>query len=127
MMSKKELEYFKEKLQSELSMIIEQLKTVGRVNPDNPEDWEPTKADFNIPESDANDVADEIEEYEERSAILKQLEIKFNEIRDALKKIEDGTYGICEVSGEEIPRERLEANPAARTTVEHAGEIENEE
>jgi len=37
-----------------------------------------------------------------------------------LKKIEDGTYGICEVGGEEIPEDRLDANPSARTCIEHA-------
>lgn len=123
-MDKKDLQYFEEKLRDELKELKGELRTVGRINPDNPEDWEPTKADFNIPESDKNDVADEIEEYEERSAILKDLEIRFNEIKHALEKIEDGSYGICEVSGEEIPRDRLEANPAARTKTEFADEAE---
>lgn len=124
MKDEKDLEYFKGKLSVELKNIIGELKTVGRINPNNPEDWEPTGSDFNIPEADPNDVADEIEEYEERAAILKQLEIRFNEIKRALGKIEEGDYGICEVSGEEIPRERLEANPAARTKVEFADQVE---
>lgn len=124
MKDKKDLEHFKDKLDAELKNVIEELKTVGRINPDNPEDWEPTGADFNIPESDPNDVADEIEGYEERAAILKQLEIRFNEIKRALEKTENGTYGICEVSGEEISRDRLEANPAARTKVEFSSQVE---
>lgn len=122
-MDKKDLEYFKGKLLEEKERVIEELKSVGRINPDNPEDWEPTKSDFNIPESDKNDVADEIEEYEERSAILKELEIAYNDINRALEKIKEGNYGVCEVSGDDIPRARLEANPAARTTVEHAHEL----
>lgn len=40
------------------------------------------------------------------------------QIDDALKKIEEGTYGICEDSGKEIPYIRLEALPFARRTVE---------
>ena len=36
-----------------------------------------------------------------------------------LKKIEDGKYGICESTGEQIPIARLEANPAAKTCMEH--------
>lgn len=123
-MDTKDIEHFKGKLKEEMKNLVGELKTVGRINPDNPEDWEPTKADFNIPESDKNDVADEIEEYEERSAILKQLEIRYNEIKNALKKIEDGNYGICEISGEEIPRDRLEANPSARTKIEFADQGE---
>ncbi|MDZ7734061.1 MAG: TraR/DksA C4-type zinc finger protein [Acidimicrobiia bacterium] len=41
------------------------------------------------------------------------------EIDHALAKIEDGTYGICEVSGLPIPRERLKAIPWARVRVEY--------
>jgi DnaK suppressor protein len=39
------------------------------------------------------------------------------EIDEALKRIENGTYGICELSGESIPTARLEAQPFARYTV----------
>ncbi|MCW2955571.1 MAG: transcriptional regulator, TraR/DksA family [Thermoleophilia bacterium] len=42
------------------------------------------------------------------------------EIDAALQRLKDGTYGRCEVSDEEIPFERLEAYPWARTTIEHA-------
>jgi DnaK suppressor protein len=38
----------------------------------------------------------------------------------ALKRIEDGEYGYCIVSGEPIPRARLDLDPAAATTVDHA-------
>ncbi len=40
------------------------------------------------------------------------------EIDHALGKIEDGTYGICEVSGEMIGEMRLEAIPTARHTMQ---------
>ncbi len=42
-----------------------------------------------------------------------------DEIDDALRRIERGTYGICEYSGEPIPRERLKAIPWARERVEY--------
>ncbi len=42
-----------------------------------------------------------------------------DEIDHALTKFELGTYGICEVSGEPIPEERLEAIPWAREKVEY--------
>lgn len=41
------------------------------------------------------------------------------EIDHALSKFDGGTYGICEVSGEPIPKERLEAIPWAREKVEY--------
>ena len=39
------------------------------------------------------------------------------QIEHALDRIEEGTYGICEVTGEEIPMARLEAIPYATMTV----------
>ncbi len=42
-----------------------------------------------------------------------------DEIDHALTKFDIGTYGICEVSGEPIPKERLEAIPWAREKVEY--------
>ena len=40
-----------------------------------------------------------------------------NEIEQAIQRAEEGAYGICEMSGERIPNERLEAIPFARYTV----------
>jgi len=40
------------------------------------------------------------------------------EIDAALKRIEDGTYGICTNRGEQIPVERLEARPYATLCIE---------
>ncbi len=48
------------------------------------------------------------------------------EIEDALKRIEAGTYGICEMSNKKIPQMRLEALPFARFTVECQAEYERE-
>jgi RNA polymerase-binding protein DksA len=54
------------------------------------------------------------------------------EIDRALVRLEQGTYGICEGTGEPIPRPRLEAIPWARYSVEYQrklelGEVEEEE
>jgi DnaK suppressor protein len=46
------------------------------------------------------------------------------EISDALQRIEDGTYGICEGTGKPIPKGRLKANPWARYCVEYARRVE---
>lgn len=40
------------------------------------------------------------------------------EIDDALQRIDDGTYGTCVNCGQEIPRERLEANPWASLCID---------
>jgi len=46
------------------------------------------------------------------------------EIDDALGRIENGTYGICEINGEPIPKARLEAIPWARYCIKCAGLVE---
>ncbi len=46
------------------------------------------------------------------------------EIDAALQRIDDGTYGICEGSGEPIPKKRLEALPWTRYCVEYASLLE---
>ena len=42
----------------------------------------------------------------------------------ALEKITEGTYGICDISGEEIPKARLDAMPYANTTVKAQEQLE---
>jgi DnaK suppressor protein len=46
------------------------------------------------------------------------------EINDALQRIEERTYGVCEGTGKEISKARLEANPWARYCVEYARMVE---
>ncbi len=46
------------------------------------------------------------------------------EIDDALQRIENGTYGICQGMGTRIPKARLEAQPWARYCVEYARMLE---
>jgi len=48
------------------------------------------------------------------------------EIEEALKRIERGTYGTCELTGKNIPKARLEAIPWARFTVEAQAQLERE-
>jgi DnaK suppressor protein len=46
------------------------------------------------------------------------------EIEDALNRIENGTYGICEGTGKPISKARLEAQPWARYSIEYARRLE---
>ena len=114
-----DVNYFKDKLAEELILIEKELNDVGRKNPDNKNDWEAEPTNLNNDHADSDETADNIEEFEGNTAVLKELEIRFNDIKDALKKIEHGTYGTCEISGEPIEEERLIANPAARTCKKH--------
>ena len=115
-----DLEHFKKKLKEEEKLLLEELKTVGRVNPGNPNDWE-AKPDstMDTPVADSNDLADSYEAYTENAGILTELEIRLGNIKSAQKRIEEGSYGICTICNQPIEKERLEANPAALTCKEH--------
>lgn len=114
-------EQFKQKLETELQTVEKELRSVATQNPNNPQDWEATETKMDVMSAvaDPNEAADKQEEYIGNRAIADQLEIRYNGIKRALSKIEEGTYGTCEVSGEPIEEDRLEANPAARTCKEH--------
>ncbi|WP_233254284.1 TraR/DksA C4-type zinc finger protein [Salipaludibacillus keqinensis] len=63
------------------------------------------------------DEATELYDREKDMAIRKQWEKHLQEIEIALNKMEKGTYGICEKTGQSIPYERLIAQPTATTVV----------
>ena len=48
------------------------------------------------------------------------------EIEEALKRIEKKTYGVCELTGKQIPKARLEAIPWTRFTVEAQAQLERD-
>ena len=48
------------------------------------------------------------------------------EIEEALKRIEKGTYGVCELTGKNIPKARLDAIPWTRFTVEAQAQLERD-
>ncbi len=113
-------DYFKKKLKGEKKLLEEELAKVGRINPDNPSDWEATPpVDRDTSQADENTVADNIEGYEDNVAIVRTLETRYQDVKSGLDKIKHGTYGLCQVCGEEVEVERLEANPSARTCMKH--------
>jgi len=63
-------------------------------------------------------VTGETFEREKDLSILEGLELELAEVEAALRRLDEGTYGIDEVTGEPIDPERLEAVPEARTNVD---------
>ena len=59
-------------------------------------------------------------------SLLSQEQDALYEIEEALKRIELGSYGICEMSGKPISHPRLEALPFARCTVECQSQLEKQ-
>ena len=109
---------FKKKLLEEQDLVEKELATVGRRNPEKAGDWEPV-ADTEERPAERDEVADKIEPFEENVAIVRQLESRLSEVKDALERIENGSYGHCVTCKKEIESERLLANPAAVTCKAH--------
>ena len=74
-------------------------------------------------DSEAEDEADAalaLTEEGEDDAIAENLRNRLDAIERALRRLDEGTYGRSVRSGESIPDERLEADPAAELTIEEA-------
>jgi RNA polymerase-binding transcription factor DksA len=113
---------YKTQLEEDLAVITKELQTLGIHNPQVKEDWIALPDGVGMGESDEDLLADKTEDWEEKVATLAALETQYNDIVRALGKIENGTYGVCEISGEAIEEARLNANPSARTCMAHMDE-----
>ena len=112
-------EHYKKLLEKELKTLEGELKTLGRVNPENPKDWEAVPPEQSETIAEKEELAEQTEAYENNTAILKELEIKYNEVKEALSRIDSSTFGLCKTCGKEIENDRLNANPAAKTCKAH--------
>ena len=77
-------------------------------------------------ETDSGDMSQSIFDREMDASVGEGIERRLREVERALQKIEEGTYGVCDDTGEEIPTGRLEAVPEAIRTVEAQQRFERE-
>jgi DnaK suppressor protein len=63
---------------------------------------------------DTYDLASEERDREINFILSDRERVKLKQIDDALERLDDGSYGICESCGLEIAEERLEAMPFSR-------------
>src|SRR5258708_30176626 len=105
------IEHFKEKLEEELATVEEEIEE----NTESAREEDPTA-------TEKDELADKIEDLEESTSENDALKARRREINAALDKIRVGKYGVCEIGGEPIEEERLEADPAARTCISHKDE-----
>ena len=117
------LEQQKKKLAELRDHMVDQMQGVAQTNLRSPGDDNQVSA-FGMHQADAGSDA-----YEKDFALslLSQEQDALYEISAALKRIEDGSYGVCEMSGQPIPLSRLEAIPFARFTVDCQSQIEKEQ
>ena len=77
-------------------------------------------------ETDSGDMSQSIFDREMDASVGEGVERRLREVARALQKIEEGSYGVCDDTDEEIPRGRLEAVPEAIRTVEAQQRFERE-
>ena len=92
--------------QADLDARLAELTTDGSAAPDFDENF-----------ADSAQVAAEKDENLTLAATLRE---QLADVTAALGRLDDGTYGRCEVCGKEIAAPRLEAMPATRYCIDHA-------
>lgn len=75
---------------------------------------------------DQGDEATDIFEQEKNLALRDGMERQIAKINHALARVEQGTYGLCEVCGKAIDPERLDAFPSATTCIQDARKVQSE-
>jgi RNA polymerase-binding protein DksA len=110
-LDKQALAELKEKLLKEKATIQEELGRIAKPTKD-PLNYNTT---FNQIGTDEDENASEIEEYTDNLALETTFEKQLKEINEALERMAAGTYGKCENCNADIPIERLQAYPSAKT------------
>jgi RNA polymerase-binding transcription factor DksA len=103
----------RQRLEHERKRLVEVKETFDDEHLDEETESEATSELSSIDQHQA-DLGTETFEREKDLSILEQIDGELVDGEHALKRLDDGTYGTCEVDGEPIPEERLEALPAAR-------------
>lgn len=120
-MDKNSLEYFKNKLIREkegVNSLLEEMKDNETIDSNSAISMELSNYD-NHPADTGSELFEK-----EKGLALKENEISImKKINDALKNIEDGSYGVCKSCGKHIPKERLEFVPYAEFCVKCQNEV----
>lgn len=104
----------KQALTDEKHHLLEELKSIGHKGEQDEENFIPKFEDYG---SEEGENAQELAEFETKASIEGELEDSLRDVDDALAKIDEGTYGVCEDCGREVERDRLEALPQARLCI----------
>jgi RNA polymerase-binding protein DksA len=113
--SKRELDRFKAKLLAEKNKVLEEMSELQENNLKqsiSDASGENSRYTYHL-----GDVASLSYGREFSMGLAERQQKYLEEIDEALERIEEGTYGICKVTGEQISAERLEEVPVAKYSV----------
>ncbi len=117
-----DVEHYRQLLLDEMTRLEEERDYVRKGNSD---------MDGNLPEDaegdeDTTELATSLMDKEMDLSVEEEIEETMAAIEHALRKMEDGTYGICDVSNQPIPKSRLELIPWASLTAQMQSMAEGE-
>jgi DnaK suppressor protein len=115
-------QHYTQRLKDEQAQLRAELEKIGTEVNAEEGIWEPVASKLDVDPADSNEMADAAEDSDDNVAMVAELGVRYQNIVHALKRLEEGTYGMCEISGEPIEEDRLNANPAARTCKAHMEE-----
>lgn len=113
-MDKSQLELIKQKLEAEKADLEERLAQFARPNPKNPATLEAAFPDIGDKEDES---AAEVDTYSTNMALERTLESALRDVKGALGRLKNGTYGICKFCKQEIDPKRLLARPVSSTCI----------
>ncbi|NLD95270.1 MAG: TraR/DksA family transcriptional regulator [Fibrobacter sp.] len=114
-LTKKQLEHFKAKLLEEKKRVLEEMDELQQTNLKqsiSDASGENSRYSYHL-----GDVASLSYGREFSMGLAERQQKYLEQVDEALQRIEDSTYGICKVTGEAIPVERLEEVPVAKYSV----------
>lgn len=114
-MDKEFLQKTKAKLEKEKKTLEEDLNRIASKDKILKDDYDAKFEDFGSEIYDPSSEAAEVSEYDARLSLEANLEIRLRDVKQALLRIKNGSYGKCQKCGREINKKRLEAFPAATT------------
>lgn len=113
-MDKKIIEQLKRQLEKEKESLEKNLQGFARKKEKSLDDWKTQYPKFDK-NSNLEEAADEVEEYENLLPVEHNLELRLKDVNTALEKIKKNAYGKCEKCGKPISIQRLKAYPEAKT------------
>lgn len=115
-MDKKLLSFYKNRLIEEKNKVLETIDSILKNGM--AENQREEVEELSLIDNHPADFGSEMFEKERRYALLDNEKDIIERIDNAIDRIEKGTYGLCEVCGKDIPKERLDFMPYATTCVE---------
>lgn len=112
-MDKRKLKHYEKLLLTKRKEIVEELESIKKALSDGYE----SGGEITSYPSHVADIGTDSSEMETLSLIITTVSQMLNDIDEALSKITDGTYGICEICGKEINPERLEFIPHTKLCI----------